>query len=121
MAVMEAIAEAASSTGAGVKARLLGELERLAAESRCVVGTLDVRFHSCDLSLYHGSGRCSCEYFEFALEPQVSRLPPDQQAEGKYRCQHLRAARDFCLDLSLKAHAMDRLKGARGQREDQQP
>lgn len=84
-------------------------------------GTLDCRFHQVDISMYNLNGWCSCEYFAFGLEPKVSRMGPAEQGAGNHRCAHINAARDFALDVSLKAHERERYARARGQREEVQP
>jgi hypothetical protein len=87
----------------------------------CGTGTLDVRFHVVDIEDYSCNASCSCEFFEFCLRPQLSRMLPSEQGMGKHRCSHIIAARDFALDIALKAHEHDRYRGARGQREEAQP
>lgn len=82
---------------------------------------LDLRFHVCDISAYNCSGRCGCEFFQFNLEPKVSRLSPAEQGMGQYRCSHIIACRDFALDLALKGHEAARLRWAGRQTEEAQP
>lgn len=81
-------------------------------------GVLDVRFHLVDLVAYNGSGQCSCEFFSFVLGPKVSRCLPHEQGDGKFRCSHIDAARDFFADTMLKAHEADRYAKAGKQREE---
>ena len=87
----------------------------------CGTGTLDVRFHVCDLESYNCNGGCSCEFFSFVHAPALSRMLPSEQGAGRCRCSHLEAARSFALDVALKAHEHDRYRDARGQREEAQP
>jgi hypothetical protein len=72
----------------------------------CKAGKLDVRFHTVDLANYEPVGECSCEHFQFRLGPELSKMPPEQRAEkaALMRCSHIREARDFAIDLTLKAH-----------------
>jgi hypothetical protein len=67
-------------------------------------GQLDVRFHRVDISAYGLNGWCSCEFFAFSLGPKLDKLGKAERGAGLYRCHHIWAARDFALDLSLKAH-----------------
>lgn len=68
---------------------------------------LDVRFHTVDISTYNRNGWCSCEYFEFSLATKLRGILPNQQAEGRYRCSHIDAARDFALDVALVVHKQE--------------
>ena len=70
-------------------------------------GQLDVRFHTVDIGAYSGNGCCSCEFFQMSPEMQarVSRMSPAEQAMGRCRCSHIKAARDFALDVALRAQA----------------
>jgi hypothetical protein len=81
-------------------------------------GTLDVRFHVVDISEWNGNGSCGCEYFQISLAPKLSRMPLPEQGGGTMRCAHIRAARDFALDVAIKAHEFDRYRRAKGQREE---
>lgn len=65
---------------------------------------LDLRFHLVDIASFNRNGQCDCEYFSCGLGPKVAALLPEHQAEGRHRCAHIAAARDFALDLSLTAH-----------------
>jgi hypothetical protein len=67
-------------------------------------GTLERRSHQVDVAAYEGSGACSCEYFQFVLEPKLCRMPIDHQASSLLRCKHIKAARDSCLDMMIKEH-----------------
>jgi hypothetical protein len=87
----------------------------------CGTGTLDVRFHVVDISDYSYNASCSCEFFEFCLRPELTRMLPSEQGAGKHRCSHIIAARDFALDVALHAHEHVRYKDANGQREEKQP
>lgn len=82
---------------------------------------LDLRFHVVDIASYGYSGQCSCEFFQYSCEPKVARLPKDQQGAGEFRCHHIRAARDFALDVALHAHNAERYWNAKGQREENTP
>lgn len=98
--------------------------ERLSKEEPAI-GTLDVRFHLCDIAANHGVGRCSCEYWEFGLAREVERMLPSELAvalaTGRKRCSHIEAARQFALDLSIQAHERDRYRLAGRQLEETQP
>lgn len=102
-----------------------GEVRRMAADlarrSGLVVGELDERFHVVDLATYHGNGSCGCEYFQCSLEPELRLLPPEMQSEGRYRDQHILAARDRFTDAVLGAHERLRHAKAGRQREEDQP
>jgi hypothetical protein len=70
------------------------------------VGTLDVRFHVVDLAMFAPVGQCSCEHFQFSLQPRLVRMSPEERtavAEA-HRCSHIKAARDFALDLVVYHH-----------------
>lgn len=82
-------------------------------------GTLDLRFHKVDIANWNQNGECSCEYFQIKLAPVLSRLPLPDQGAGLHRCHHIRAAREFALDVSLRAHERDRYAHAGRQREEQ--
>jgi hypothetical protein len=104
--------------------RRLKDLEGYASKFRvgdlckkCGVGTLDVRFHTVDIAAYGLNGGCGCEYFLFSLRKELEGAGRDERLAGAHRCQHIDAARDFALDLSLRAHEHERLVLARG-RED---
>lgn len=94
--------------------------ERMSKEEP-TVGTLDVRFHVCDIAAFTNNGQCGCEFFSFVHAPALSRMLPSEQGEGRCRCSHIDAARGFALDVALKAHEHVRYKDARGQREEAQP
>lgn len=87
----------------------------------CGIGTLDLRFHLVDIVEHEGNGSCSCEYFQFAMRPKLSGMLPAERAMGKCRCTHIKAVRDFALDLAIKLHDIEQHKDARGQREENQP
>ena len=82
---------------------------------------LDVRFHVVDISEYSYNASCSCEFFEFSMSPKLTRMLPSERIQGKWRCSHIIAARDFALDVALHAHEHERYVGAKGQREERQP
>jgi hypothetical protein len=69
-------------------------------------GQLDLRFHTVEISEFNGTGFCSCEYFTFRLAPELKLLSPQQRIEkgDLLRCSHIKAARDFALDLALHLH-----------------
>lgn len=75
--------------------------------AKCGQGKLRLREHKVDISEYGFSGWCSCEYFEFTCAPELAKLSRSQQGAGTHRCQHVWAARDFALDLSIMAHERD--------------
>jgi hypothetical protein len=77
---------------------------------KCKTGMMDHRFHLVDLAFYNNHGKCSCEYFMYDREPKVSRETPVEQSMGKWRCQHIDAARDFALDVALRAHERENQK-----------
>lgn len=87
----------------------------------CGLGTLDLRFHTVDIADNEGNGCCSCEYFQFTMGPRLSGMLPNERREGKCRCSHIQAARNFALDLALYVHDIEQHKDARGQREENQP
>lgn len=82
----------------------LAEGWRSDGQCRRCGAALEPRWHRVDIGAYHCNGQCGCEYFELALAKELRRLKPEQQAAGTHRCSHIEAARDFALDLSLRAH-----------------
>ena len=85
------------------------------------ISTLDVRFHTVDIAAFHGNGQCGCEWFTMHHIPELNKLLPSEQAFGKHRCHHIRAAREFALDVALKVHEHERYANAGKQREEDQP
>ncbi len=84
---------------------------------------IDLRYHRVDIASYGAVGQCVCEYFIYTLEPKLCRMPERDQRESgdKYRCQHIKSARSYALELALHLHETERHKDARGQREENQP
>lgn len=87
----------------------------------CGRGILDLRFHTVDIADNEGNGQCSCEFFEFTMRPKLAGMLPNERREGKCRCSHIAAARNFALDVALFAHDQEQHKNAKGQREENQP
>lgn len=83
-------------------------------------GELDCRFHVVDIANYNGVGECGCEYHQMKLGPELRKLSLAQRGGSgdKYRCSHVKAARDFALDVALAAHDFERHRRADGQREE---
>jgi len=77
----------------------------------CGQAELDVRFHTVDIAALGMNGECGCEYFQMSLRKQAAASSPVEQAAGRFRCQHIHAARDFALDVSLRSYERDRLGG----------
>lgn len=80
----------------------------------CGTGTLDIRFHLVDLACWRPVGQCSCEHFQFRLKQKVELVSPatlkamsHNEAEA-LRCSHIRAARDYALDLTVDQHERER-------------
>lgn len=82
---------------------------------KCGGGKLDVRFHTVDLSGFAPAGHCSCEHFEFNLQPKLCRMSPQERTQhaASLRCSHIGAARDFAMDLVVAAHEAN--QGTRGE------
>lgn len=62
---------------------------------------MEIRWHLVDITDEHGNGYCACEYFQFSLLPYVTKLTA---LSGDYRCRHIEAARDFALEMTIRAH-----------------
>lgn len=73
------------------------------------VGRLDHRWHLVDIAAFNLNGQCSCEYFCYAVGPQLRLLSPAAQGDAKLWCTHIAEARRFALDVALKAHEDARL------------
>ena len=99
--------------------RLLTSRPTIASGDPCPKcgAALGERWHRVDLTAGGFNGVCSCEYFAFALGPEVRKLSKADQALGIHRCQHISAARDFALDARLMAEEKWRTKQANGKRE----
>lgn len=93
----------------------------------CEIGTLDVRFHLVDLSMFWPIGRCSCEHWSFNLKKKIEKLSPSQvkeltQGEARQlRCTHIEAARTAALDTTIRHHEASRMVHARGRTEESAP
>jgi len=61
---------------------------------------LERRCHTVDIAANDLFGGCSCEYFQFTVAKALRR------GEDPDRCAHIEHARDYALDLSLKAHEL---------------
>lgn len=72
---------------------------------------LEPRWHQVDIALWEGNGQCSCEFFAYTLGPLVRKLDKAQRSAGLHRCLHIDAAREFAVDLAIKMHERQRLKG----------
>lgn len=75
-------------------------------------GMLDHRWHLVDIAEFNGNGFCGCEFFAFRQQPLLTRATPAEQGMGKWRCKHIVAARDFALDVALRAHRYDNKRKA---------
>ena len=74
---------------------------------------LDLRFHRVQLELNDCVGWCSCEVFYYVYQPALAKMASAEEriaAAKDHRCQHLFEARDFALDLTLRAH-VETMKG----------
>lgn len=86
------------------------------------VGALDVRFHLVDTAKFFPIGECACEAWQMAKKygKTVRRMKPkDREAlawdeQEALRCDHIKAARSYSLNLSIKQHEDHRLAGAPG-------
>lgn len=67
---------------------------------------VEERWHIVDIAGYDANGTCSCEFFQFRLEPIIVRLPAGSLE--RHRCSHIQASRDFALDVYLGAYARSR-------------
>ena len=76
-----------------------------ADQCRSCGAALEMRYHLVDLCDYKANGRCSCEYFETTLAPELRRRPQSEWAAGPCRCRHIEEARDFALDVALAGHS----------------
>ena len=56
--------------------------------------------HRIELEAYNFNGFCSCENFEFHLNGKLKRGERDSIGD-RYRCPHIRAARNWLLDRKL--------------------
>lgn len=52
--------------------------------------------HRVDLTENSGIGKCSCEHFEFRIQPAIDQ--GGHRTGHPVRCRHIVAARDACLD-----------------------
>ena len=77
---------------------------------------LDVRFHTVHIDEFSLNGQCSCEWFRFTAAPKLSRMDPALQGLGEWRCHHISFAREFALDVALRAHWFQRHRS--GEREE---
>ena len=84
-------------------------------------GILQLRFHLVDLADFSGNGSCQCEWFMIQLRKSLEAFPARVQAQGRFRCPHIVAVREFALDLAVLCHERERYKDAKGQREEDQP
>jgi len=53
--------------------------------------------HLVDLDSYGGIGRCSCEHYQFRIEPELR----DGRRVGAQRCGHILAARNCFTDAMI--------------------
>ena len=87
---------------------LLGKVDK-ATENRAEIesgeqckkcgAVLEQRFHRVDVV----EDWCSCEFYEMVLRP--ARRKANGVEIASLRCHHLEAARSFCLDAVIGAHA----------------
>ena len=80
-------------------------------------GQLDVRFHLVDIAANDMAGKCSCEFHQYRVQPELNHIPIAERAQSRHKCAHVDAARAFALDVALKLHERERHARANGQRE----
>jgi len=56
--------------------------------------------HRVELEAYDFNAKCGCESFEFHMEGKLKRGERDSIGD-RYRCPHIRAARNWLLDRRL--------------------
>lgn len=56
--------------------------------------------YTVDIAAWAGNGGCSCEAFQYTMQPDVERgWNPEPR-----RCKHIRAARETALDIIIARH-----------------
>lgn len=80
---------------------------RIMARDECphCEARLEFHFYTVDLVEHDMNGQCDCPHFRTRLAVKLR----DEPEGGPYRCKHLLAAREFCLDQMLIAHEEGRL------------
>ena len=110
-----------------VKCRHVVSRSKATAADPCAKcgGKLDVIFRHVDMADLQPVGKCDCPDFDYHKRSKLERMRERErrglcfEEQDRWRCQHIRAARNFALNETVAAHEAERLRDAKGRREDQ--